>query len=258
MTQSNNILQELRELESSLAGQPVQNIFTVPAGYFEDFAGQMLNRIKALEAGNASEELSYLSPVLNSVSKQTPYKVPAGYFESVDARLVLIMQEQSTVSAAEELESISPLLSSIGKKMPYAVPENYFENLTNTNESHANQGHANVVSITRRKWFRYAAAAVITGIIALGALLYFNIKNKVDPNKDPEKWVAKNTKKIDPKAMDAFVQMADENLVVATTPVKPEEVKELMKDVSDKELKDFLDEIPESASSSSDEDVMMN
>jgi hypothetical protein len=253
MAQNNNILQELLELESSLASQAPQNVYAVPAGYFEGFAAQMLNRVKALEARNASEELSYLSPVLSSVSKQMPYALPAGYFESVDERLALVMQEDSHQTAKEELGSLSPLLDSLSRKMPYSVPQGYFENLAPATQP------AKVVSITHRKWFKYAAAAMITGIIALGTLLFFNYKNRIDPVKQPDKWIAKNIKKIDSKEVDAFVQLAEEEFsnTVATAPVKTEEIKELMKDVSDTELQKFLDEIPED-NTSDDADVMMN
>jgi hypothetical protein len=70
MTQKENILQELNELKSSLATVTPQNIYTVPVGYFEGLAAQVLNHIKAMEAKNAVEELGYLSPLLSNISRQ--------------------------------------------------------------------------------------------------------------------------------------------------------------------------------------------
>src|SRR6476469_4001149 len=81
MTQRDNILQELSELESSLVNAGTKPLYLVPAGYFDDLAKTVLNRIKALEAENAGDELAYLSPLLHGVSKQTPYTVPAGFFD---------------------------------------------------------------------------------------------------------------------------------------------------------------------------------
>src|SRR5262245_60805691 len=106
MAQKDNILQELNELESSLAGQLPQNTYAVPAGYFEGLASQVLNRIKAMEASTAAEELSYLSPMLNSISRQMPYEVPAGYFDKTAGTLLNVVQH-SDENAKEELEAIS-------------------------------------------------------------------------------------------------------------------------------------------------------
>ena len=50
MNQSSNILQELKELQSSLADKALGNTYAVPEGYFEGLAREVLNRIKALEA----------------------------------------------------------------------------------------------------------------------------------------------------------------------------------------------------------------
>src|SRR5678815_327106 len=111
MTQSNNILQELKELESSLANISLQNIYSVPAGYFESLPAIMLDRIKAMDASNASEELGYLSPELDRVSKLMPYAVPPGYFENLEERVMeLVRESKDYQTAKEELESISPLL----------------------------------------------------------------------------------------------------------------------------------------------------
>ena len=64
MTQKDNILQELRELKSSLINITPENIYTVPVGYFDGLAAQVLSRINAIEAVNGVEELGYLSPML--------------------------------------------------------------------------------------------------------------------------------------------------------------------------------------------------
>jgi len=72
MTDRNTILKELTDLGSVLTTHIPQNIYAVPAGYFEDLADQILNRIKALEANDAKEELPNLSPFLSNVSKDMP------------------------------------------------------------------------------------------------------------------------------------------------------------------------------------------
>ena len=75
----------------------------------------------------------------------------------------------------------------------------------------------------------------------------------------PYAWVKKSIKKVDKADIDAFVKLADEEFssqdAVATSPVKSDEIKELMKDVSDKEIQDFLDATPDTETN---EDAMVN
>lgn len=260
MTQKDNILQELRELNSNLANVDLQNIYSVPVGYFDGLTSQVLNRIKALEAATPVEELSFLSPMLTNVSKQLPYSVPPGYFEELAEKAMQSVHESNDYQTAkEELETLSPLLSGLPKQMPYAVPQGYFETLSGNINTEKNKPVTKVVSITSHKWLRYAAAAVITGVITLGGFLYVNSLNHFDPVEQPYAWVKKSIQKINKNDIDAFVKLADVQLpnqtVVLSTPVKPDEIKELMKDVSDKEIQDFLNETPDTESS---DETMMN
>ena len=260
MTQKDNILQELRELKSILANAELQNIYSVPEGYFDGLAAQVLNRIKAMEAATSVEELSFLSPMLANVTKQLPYSVPPGYFEGLAGKAIQSVQESNDYQTAkEELETLSPLLSGLQKQMPYAVPQGYFETLSGNINTEKNKPVTKVVSITSHKWLRYAAAAVITVVITLGGFLYVNSRNHFDPVEQPYAWVKKSIQKVNTNDIDAFVKLADEQLpnqtVVLSTPVKPDEIKELMKDVSDKEIQDFLNDTPDTENS---DETMMN
>ena len=262
MTNKENILQELNELKSTLATVAPQNVYTVPVGYFDGLAAQVLNRIKAMEAKNATEELGYLSPSLSNISKQMPYAVPTGYFEGLAEKLMQLVREGNEYQTAnEELETLSPLLSSLKKTMsartghsdgPYSVPQGYFESLGRER----NKKETKIISITHRGWFKYAAAAVVTGVIVLAGFIFINSRNTVNPVEQPYAWVKKSIKKVDKADIDAFVKLADEELnnLAATNPVKPDEIKELLKDVSDKEIQDFLDET--TVTESSDETMM--
>src|SRR5436190_4549865 len=246
MTQSNNILQKLRELKSLLANISLQNIYSVPTGYFESLPARMLDRIKAMDASNASEELSYLSPELNKISKLMPYAVPTGYFEGLGERIMdLVRESKDYQTAKEELENISPLLSGLRKQMPYSVPDNYFQTLN----PEINKGaKTKVVSITSRKWYRYAVAAMIAGVIALGGFLF--VSNKVNNTAEKklarlEKSVDKEIKKTSDEDLKAFIQQftdAGLNGEEKAFNVPKSEAKDMLKDVPDAELKKFLDE----------------
>jgi len=94
--------------------------FSVPEGYFDNFASQVLGRIKAGAISNDAisndfvsndhtgesvrEELARLSAVVSRIPKENPYRLPEGYFAEV-----------------------SPIVSILKDKTTYRVPEGYFD-----------------------------------------------------------------------------------------------------------------------------------
>jgi hypothetical protein len=235
-------LKELEELGSVLTNYNPQDIYALPAGYFECLADQILNRIKALEANNAKEELSFLSPFLSNVSKEIPYSVPAGFFQNLSEDVLKkIIEHEYHQTSEEEIETLSPLLSSLKNKNPYSIPAGYFEKL----ETGVEKKETKVISITKRRWYRLAVAAVVIGIVAISGLIIFRTK-QVDPNKNPQAWIEKNVdKKVSKNKLDEFVKLAEGESVNVTSEkddVKLAEIKELMKDVPEKEIEDFLND----------------
>ena len=235
-------MNELTGLGSTLANHSVQNIYTVPDGYFESLANQILNRIKALETTDAKKEIEYLSPMLSVVSKEIPYSVPVGYFGNLDETILQRIREHADYQTSEEeIESLSPMLSGLRNENPYSVPADYFENFKPDVKE-----EAQVISITKRRWFRLAIVAAIIGVIAIGAILFFG-SGKVDPNKNPEEWIAKNVKKkVSTEKIDEFVALAKEDdsmkPVDQNISEKTDEIKELMKDVPEKDITEFLND----------------
>lgn len=258
MAQQNNILQELKELNSKLATISQQNAFQAPAGYFDNLAGEILKRVRALEAGNAADELAFLSPLLNQISKANPYAVPAGYFDGLEKKLELVILNNKDQTADEELESLSPLLGGLKKKTTYTIPEGYFENLSLAKENPALETKTKVVSITSRRWFRYAAAAVIIGFVAtIGFFLLGKDGKNIDPSEKSFAWVQKNMKKVSTNDINEFVELASAgtpDIVKADTKV---EISNLLKDVSDKEIQDFLNDT-QAAEPDTDDDLILN
>src|SRR5258705_5444734 len=256
MAQSNNILQELKELKSSLVDMTSKNIYSIPDGYFEGLANRVLSRIKAIEATNPSEELDYLSPALNNISKQMTYSVPVGYFQGLEEKLMQSVRERSDYQTAqEELENLSPLLSGLNKQMPYSIPQGYFENFHQEVKVNT-KSETTVVSIYDRKLFRYAAAAIVVGVVALAGFLVINNKINNDSFAKFEKTIDKEIKKTSDKELTEFVQQfTDAGLTgeekVQTNP--KEEAKDLLKDIPDTELKKFLEETADSDISDSDD-----
>ena len=250
-------MNELADLGSTLTQHDPENIYTVPDGYFDGLADQILNRIKALEASDAKEELEFLSPLLAGISKKIPYSVPDGYFKNLGESLLYSVNESvGYQTGKEEIETLSPLLGSLKNKNPYAVPAGYFENL----EIRFEKKETKIVSITKRRWYRMAVAAAVIGIIAIGGLLFIK-PNQVDPNKNPEKWISKNvSKKVSTDKIDEFVTLAEEEdrlKVSAENNAASFEIKELMKDVPEKEILDFLNDAV-ALGSNDGADLLMN
>lgn len=257
MTNRNTILNELAELGSGLKDHNPQNIYTVPAGYFEGLAGQILNRIKALDAINPKDELKYLSPLLSNVSKEMPYAVPTGYFQNLSEDVLNNISEHEDYRASEEeIENLSPLLSSLKNKKTYSAPAGYFETL----ETKIVKQETKVISITRRRWYRLVIAAVVIGIVVIGGLLFIK-SGQVNPVDNPHAWIEKNVKKVDKAKIDEFVSLANddssEKVDNESDAAKKDEIKELMKDVSEKEIEAFLNDAV-ALESNTDTDGIMN
>ncbi len=248
MIADNTILNELKELNSSLVDAKADT-YRVPEGYFAGLPELMLQRVRALAAVDPRAELEALSPMLAGFTREMPYKVPVGYFEELGASAAGVASIPHA-DVDEELQALSPLLGGLKKEMPYQVPEGYFGNISIP----AQKSQAAVIPFTRRNWFRYAIAASVTLVIGLSAVLYaVRSGEKVDPATDSYAWVQKNLKSVSTDDLQQFVEMTDEvaapNAIAANT--QPVEVKDLLKNVSEKEIQDFLTDI-------SPDDAMMN
>jgi hypothetical protein len=246
MTQRNNILQELQDLDSSLAANLPGNPYTVPEGYFDTLSERVLAMIRS----------GYQPGFLDTTSKVTPYEVPAGYFEGLSKQMLQIVGSKKNVaSVQEELESISPLLGSLKKQMPYSIPAGYFDSLHHIPEK---KSKAKVFSMPGRKLFRYAAAAVLTGAVALTVVL-ISVKEKLDPAVNSYSWVEKKMKKVSTDEIENFVEMANETLpqkdMVASAD-RSVEVKEMIKDIPATEIQEFLSVIPQEESNLEDEVIL--
>jgi hypothetical protein len=233
-----DIIQELSDLGSSLASAVPQNIYSIPEGYFDGFASQVLSQVKASE-------------FLSSLPKETPYQVPVGYFDELEEKMMEVIRNHADYQTSkEELESISSLLSSLDKRPVYSVPQGYFEDfkIAATEKKTVTK----VVSLKSRKWFSYAAAAIVTGAIIMAGLMVYNSKD----TRDPIAKFTRDVKKIDDvKSTESLIDFVDAGLnekdVVSKKSVRTDDVQQLLKDVSIDELRDFNEQ------SKDIEDVMM-
>ena len=237
MSSRNTIQDELRGLNSELSPDFHGTPYAVPSGYFESLAEAVLAKIKRQNLSPVSE-IAELSPLLAGLSKKMPFSIPDDYFQTSIENLPL---------AAFENEE-SAMLSFIGKEMPYDVPAGYFENLPVQLLSKVAGTNAKVVPF-RRKVVRLMAAAVVIGVMAVAGIFYFT-KGGTDTNNNTTPTdVAVELKKVSTEELDEFIKSADINLTDETTQVtakntmKPKEAK-IFRDVTDEELKAFLEQLP--------------
>ena len=157
MNTANEIAEELNSMGSALYGIPRVMPYSVPVGYFENFAADALNTIHI--AGEADP--------LTAWSKATSFSTPEGYFEGLTDNIVSAVK-------TEQIRSLS------FESMPYSVPAGFFENLPGKMLQAAKKAHPFKKETARiplgRNAFsqiRWAAAAVLLVCIGLGGYFTF-------------------------------------------------------------------------------------
>lgn len=162
MEKASEISNELQGISPFLANIDKINVFEVPEDYFKLLDERISTTV--LLTGNKKNEIQ---------------KVPQGYFEGLSNKILSAIK--NTEDAKGEIKNISPVLFSLKDKRTFTVPEHYFENFSDNVFKKIKPKKSKVISINRStRWWRYAAAAVIAGIIIIGALQIFNKKSISD------------------------------------------------------------------------------
>ena len=155
---STEILNELKAISPLLAAMEKVNVFIVPDEYFSDLDERILTTV-----------------FIHQDEKNNLQKVPEGYFDSLPDKILSKIKVEKNESATEEIKALSPALFYLKEENTFAVPENYFDDLSDRILNKINGKEREVVSISSvKKWWKYAAAAVITGVIAISSLQIFN------------------------------------------------------------------------------------
>lgn len=150
---NNNIISELKQISPLLAGLPRHPVFYVPEGYFNALPQHILLKIN---------------------KEHTHSNVPEGYFDNLADHIMHKIRETEATNISEELP---PILASVSRENVHHVPAGYFDSLAQQITLKVVKPKARVISISVFSGFaRYAAAAVITGILGLG--LFSRLNNK--------------------------------------------------------------------------------
>lgn len=218
-------------------------IYSVPEGYFDQFAQGVLSKIKAGAAAKISPALAASEPavggedpvsaVLARVGRVMPYQVPEGYFEE-----------------------ISSLLALCRDKNPYAVPEGFFERFSEvvtartatpafTGETPGTGEPVVRTGLVRRMgWMKYSVAAVLAGLIFTVGWLRWN--HSSTPASHP--FDVATLSKVSDAELQGFLVDQDTTLAqplsntTATIDMNDTDLKTLLGDVPDGELKQYMEE----------------
>lgn len=220
-----------------------ENAYQVPQGYFDGLAGTIMNRIKAQEAESSKEELELLSPVLSQIGKKHPFTSPEGYFNDISDNIIAGVKAIDFVN--EELENLSPVMLGLKSRQVYEVPDGYFEHTAATFLDKAKQQQpAKVISIGfGKKIMRYAAAAVVTAVIATGSWIYF----KPAPSTTTDT-LAGIVDKLKHASDDEIINFSENNtasvadtstLIPTDGDISANDSKDLLANISDEELQQY-------------------
>lgn len=187
-------------------------------------------------------ELESISKQVSEIPVTQVFTVPEGYFDQLPDQILGRIKAMEA-DHAEELASLSPLLAGMSRKMPMQVPEGYFDEVK-APVIEQTAAPAPVVRMSTNRFSRLAVAASIVAILGIGAWLF--TMNQPDPE-IMDLNVNKELPKVSEKEMDEFLSgMPDisipEPIVGAGN---PGEAEEMMRDIDEEGLKDFLADQPE-------------
>ena len=227
---------------SEIDNQPVisskENTFHVPAGYFDGFAGNLMARIKTQSTiSEVEEELNTIAPILNTISRDSLYHVPSGYFEG----LAEIITESAK---AGEIYDMPQWFTALKSSNIYEVPQGYFEKFPAAVLGKVlNRNKAKVVSLTAKKsWLKYAAAAVVVGVIGISALLFTRSGNTTDSIPNISKVADQDIINYLEDQSTPAISADDNSGSYASADINEADAKELFSDISDDELQQYVEQ----------------
>jgi hypothetical protein len=247
--------------------------FSVPEGYFEGFAQQVLNRIKsvagAAEPGAGEDPYS---SILAEIGRRTPYSVPEGYFEAQAPVLTVARGNNPYTVPADYFEGQAPLLA-IARNNPYTVPAGYFDERATARRIAAaveqevvGAGSARVIDMDvvygggredvrkdvhrggrKMNWLKYSAAAVVAGLILTVGFLRINKTGHGPNNQSAPIDIAKTMSTVSDQELQNFLTVQGATFdqpsnSPATVDVNDNDLKTLLGNVPDGELKQYMEE----------------
>lgn len=263
MKRNPEIGKELESISQAVANLSFRMPFYLPEGYFESFPHQILEFIKN---DNITGTETIENVIFNSnPGILSPFSVPEGYFNGLSANILSKIKETEDESVTAELQKISPALAGFDRKTPFIVPENYFENLDISSAIvPVPKETGRVVSMnSQKRLINYAAAAVITAVLAGSVYFFMQVTGNNEPvfsnpmaqNEIP----VKDSLEVSPEALSSFLSqtegmVADEMLEMETITgqkdlailgITENTIQDILNDLPDQAIQDYMSEYPE-------------
>lgn len=207
MNDENNIFIHLKTLsgQENETGWP----YSVSFDYFHLFAQKLPDRI--------SDDAN-LPDILLNASKTVPYSLPDNCFVGTE------------------------------NKTAYTVPHNYFDEINCKIAAKIPAESKTSVRKIQKKWWQMAAAAIIIGIITLASFQIFSLNQSEKRDNAAVNFAQQKIQSIETDQLAGFLGTSDSifssQTVTSSTksPANSVDLNQLLKKISDKDLKKFLDE----------------
>lgn len=215
--------------------------YFVPENYFEQFPNELLLKVNELETTANATTQSF-----DNIASKEVLQVPAQYFESFEGELFKKLG-LNTATAKEEIESLSPLLAGLQQKTTYSVPDFSTDLVGIIAKAKQTKTEAKVIehpAVKSIKWARWAAAASIVFIFAIGGINFlgkdasnttadaaaFDKAFAKIPEAQLKEWLSNNLDEYDINLLSTSI--VNNKKAVA---------KSNLKQLSDEELKDYIE-----------------
>jgi hypothetical protein len=239
MQNREEIITELTSIAGSAITWPVAVPYRMPVGYFDGLSELIMERV-----------------LVDLPGKSNVYAVPHHYFDQLSDDILRIIRH---AEVSDELHEVAPFLNTIPKKDPYHTPVLPEVNIREIIEVEKESSSGKLIAMpTKRKglWIRYAAAAVIVGVLVTAGFIYYSnqISNSFDPDNYARIDVSTEISKLSEEELTNYLSNA-EKLVIATADRESLLIDELpdvndhLEYMSDDELNEYLQESTESTSS---------
>lgn len=237
MDNNNYIAKELREICPLVAKISKTNVYSAPPAYFNNLSQEIIEQI------NPIKERAYNFP------SAAPFSIPEDYFKNLSGVILqkVITEYKQVNEVIEEMERISPLLNTISKKHVYSIPPGFF-NKIQIPAAEIKKKKSKVVSINNwSRFLRLSAAAVITSFLAIGV---YTITGKDFINSRRNNNASNEVKNLSKEEIVNFLKTSSSGENVTSTSKNKSKnenaIRSSLKEISDKEIEQYLKEIGES------------
>ena len=257
--------EELRALSVVLAKMDKKLPFSVPEGYFDALSAGILENIRSGLTDTEKETDIFLPGSFGeknpaSIQKKNPYAVPENYFQEFSGKLMDRIKRSAdaatpAIQQGTHFDSVGEIAVGATKQGPHSASGQLQSAAKEQSLPTENvQGSpAKVVSLrAKQKWVRYAAAALVAGIIAGAGWIFLGSQDDHTGRKSQSTVTVSGN---DPRTLSNISPEDIGNLSVAEigdyleteSPFLPDEAALAFAELSLSDLQGMLADIPDEA-----------